>query len=241
MTVRAYQPDSPQHLVASLPADAASKLDVLRHDGHTLGVNRAEVGVLKEVDEVGLRGLLQGHDGVRLEAKVRLPLISNLAHETLERKLADQKLGRLLVLADLTERNSARAEAVGLLHTAGFDRCSLASHLGQLLNRGLAAGGLPGSLLGTRHVEREGNFGFEDKVWKVSVFTDRQIQELFNSLALNAFNMFSTTPGQNIAIYIHLARGAVCQNGTSSVFLFWHSFVRMERCGRGHFPANVGA
>ena len=236
MTVRAYQPDSPQHLVASLPADAASKLQVLRHDGHTLGVNRAEVGVLKEAGEVGLRGLLQGHDGVRLEAKTQLDVVSNLAHHTLERQLADQKFGRLLVLADLTERNSARAEAVGLLHTK-----TLASHLGQLLTRGLAAGGLPGSLLGTRHVEREGNFGFEDKVWKVSVFTDRQIQELFNSLALNAFNMFSTTPGQNIAIYIHLARGVVCQNGTSSVFLFWHNFVRIERYRRGSFSAKVGA
>ncbi len=29
-----------------------------RHDGHTLGVDRAEVGVLEEADESGLCGLL---------------------------------------------------------------------------------------------------------------------------------------------------------------------------------------
>ena len=150
-------PNSPRHLVA-FAADAASKLDVLRVDGHTLGMDRAEVGVLEEADEVGLPGLLQGLDGVRLEAKFRLDVVRNLAHQTLERKLADEKLGRLLVLADLTERNSARAEAVGLLDTVG-DRLP-GSLLGQLETRGLASGGLPGSLLGTRHVDGEGNLGF---------------------------------------------------------------------------------
>jgi len=163
-------PNSPRHLVA-FAADAASKLDVRREDGHTLGMDRAEVGVLEEADEVGLPGLLQGLDGVRLEAKIRLKIVRNLAHQTLERKLADEKLGRLLVLADLTERNSARAEAVGLLDTVGSLGARLpGSLLGQLETRGLASGGLPGSLLGTRHVDGEGNLGFEDKAWKCGCF-----------------------------------------------------------------------
>jgi len=39
--------------------------------------------------------------------------------EALEGELADEELGGLLVLADLAERNRARAEAVGLLDAAG--------------------------------------------------------------------------------------------------------------------------
>ena len=62
----------------------------------------AEVGVLEETDEVGLRGLLEGHDGRALEAKVRLEVLRNLAHEPLEGQLPDEQLRRLLVLANLT-------------------------------------------------------------------------------------------------------------------------------------------
>ena len=56
--------------LASLAADAASKLHVLWHDGDTLRVDRAQVGILEEGDEVRLRCLLQREDGVRLEADV---------------------------------------------------------------------------------------------------------------------------------------------------------------------------
>jgi len=41
-----------------------------RLDGDTLGMDGAEVGVLKEGDEVRLDRLLEGTDGRRLEAKV---------------------------------------------------------------------------------------------------------------------------------------------------------------------------
>ena len=45
-------------------------MDVPRHDGDTLGVDGAEVGVLEETDKVCLRRLLQRHEGVRLESQV---------------------------------------------------------------------------------------------------------------------------------------------------------------------------
>lgn len=63
----------------------------------------AEVGILEEGDEVSLNGLLQSADGRRLEAEIRLEVLSNLTDETLERQLADQKLGGLLVATDLTQ------------------------------------------------------------------------------------------------------------------------------------------
>jgi len=53
-----------QHTLGPLATDAAGELDVLGHDGNTLGVDGAEVGVLEDRGEVGFRGLLQGHDGV---------------------------------------------------------------------------------------------------------------------------------------------------------------------------------
>ena len=63
----------------------------------------AQVGVLKERDEVGLNGLLESTDGGRLEAKIRLEVLSNLTNETLEGELADEQLGGLLVTTDFTQ------------------------------------------------------------------------------------------------------------------------------------------
>ena len=62
-----------------------------------------QVGVLKETDQVCLGGLLQGQDSRRLEAEVRLEVLCDLTDETLEGCLADEQVGRLLVLPDLTE------------------------------------------------------------------------------------------------------------------------------------------
>eukprot|EP00618_Florenciella_parvula_P014003 CAMPEP_0119535604 /NCGR_PEP_ID=MMETSP1344-20130328/48610_1 /TAXON_ID=236787 /ORGANISM="Florenciella parvula, Strain CCMP2471" /LENGTH=234 /DNA_ID=CAMNT_0007577303 /DNA_START=177 /DNA_END=881 /DNA_ORIENTATION=+ len=137
--------------LGALAADAAGKLDVLRHDGHALGVDGAEVGVLEEADEVGLGGLLKRHDGGALEAEVGLEVLGDLADEALERELADEELGRLLVLADLAEGDGARAVAVRLLDAAGGRRRLAGGLGGELLARGLATGGLAGGLLGTGH------------------------------------------------------------------------------------------
>ena len=40
--------------LSSLSTDAAGELDVLVHDGDTLGVDGAQVGVLEQTDQVGL-------------------------------------------------------------------------------------------------------------------------------------------------------------------------------------------
>ena len=61
---------------------------------------------------------LQGSDGRRLEPKVGFEVLSDLPDESLEGKLADEKLSRLLVAADLAQGHGARPEAVGLLHTS---------------------------------------------------------------------------------------------------------------------------
>ena len=71
----------------ALAPDAAGELDVLRHDRDALGVDRAQVGVLEEADEVRLRRLLERDDGRRLEAKIGLEVLGDLADEALEREL----------------------------------------------------------------------------------------------------------------------------------------------------------
>ena len=95
--------------LSALATDPAGQLDVLGHDGHTLGVDGAEGGVLEEADEVRFRCLLEGHDGNGLETQVAPDALGDFADESLERKLADEKLRGLLVLADLPKRNGTWA------------------------------------------------------------------------------------------------------------------------------------
>ena len=139
------------HCLSSLSTDTTGQLDVLGHDGDTLRVDSAQVGVLKETYEVSLRCLLQGHDGRGLEAQVGLEVLGNLSHQTLEWELADEKLSTLLVPTDLTESHCSWPVTVGLLHSSG-GRGTLTSGLGgQLFARSLSSCRFTGSLLSTGH------------------------------------------------------------------------------------------
>jgi histone H3 len=141
--------------LSTLSTDAAGKLDVLGHDGDTLGVDSAQVGVFEETDEVSLRSFLQSHDGGGLEAKISLEILSNLTHKTLEWQLADEELGTLLVTTDLTKSNSSGPVPVGLLDTTG-SWCGLACSLGgKLLARSLSSSGFTSGLLSTGHLASE--------------------------------------------------------------------------------------
>jgi len=136
---------------SSLATYPASKLNVFWHNRHPLGMDRAEIGVLEQPNKVRLSGLLESGDGGALEPEICLEILCYLTDKPLKRELADQELGALLVLSDLSEGDGAGAEAVGLLHSTGC-RSGLAGGLGgQLLPRSLAAGGLASGLLGSRH------------------------------------------------------------------------------------------
>merc|ERR1719285_1241312 len=141
--------------LGTFSSDPPCQLDVLGHDGDTLGVDGAQVGVLKQTDQVGLAGLLEGADGSGLEPQVGLEVLGNLTNKTLEGQLADEQLSGLLVPPDLPQSNCARPVAVGLLHaSSGRGRlpCSLG---GQLLPRSFASSGLASSLLGSGHDDVE--------------------------------------------------------------------------------------
>ena len=70
--------------LGTFSTNTSGQLDVLGHDGDTLGVDGAQVGVLEQADQVGLAGLLQSHHGGALEAEVGLEVLGNLPDETLE-------------------------------------------------------------------------------------------------------------------------------------------------------------
>ena len=140
--------------LSSLSSDTTSQLDVLWHDGDTLGVDGAQVGVLEESDEVSLAGFLQGHDGGALEAEVGLEVLSDLTDKTLEWELADEKLGRLLVTPDLTKSHGSGPVTMGLLDASGGGGRFTGSLGSELLPRCLSTGGFTGGLLGTGHVDR---------------------------------------------------------------------------------------
>lgn len=140
-------------LLSTLTTDAAGKLDVLGHDGDTLGVNSAQVGVFKETYEVSLGCLLKGHDSRGLEAKISLEILSDFTDQTLEGELADEKLGTLLVTTNLTKSDGTGPVPVGLLDTTGGWGRLTSSLGGKLLARSLSSGRLTSGLLSTSHGE----------------------------------------------------------------------------------------
>ena len=137
--------------LSSLATDSPGQLDVLGHDGDTLGVDGAQVGVLEQTDEVSLAGLLESHDSRGLEPEVSLEVLGDLSHQTLEGQLADEELSGLLVSPDLTESHSSGPVSVGLLDSSGGGGRLPGSLGGELLPGSLSSGGLTGGLLGTGH------------------------------------------------------------------------------------------
>jgi len=139
--------------LCTFSSDSSSQLDILGHDGDTLSVDGAQVGVFEETHQVGLRGLLQSSNGCTLETEVSLEVLSDFSHKTLERQFPDQQLGRLLVSSDFSQGYSSRPVTMRLLDTSsrwgrlsGGFRC-------QLLSRCFSSSGLSSGLLGSGHLE----------------------------------------------------------------------------------------
>lgn len=150
--------------LSTFASDPASELDILRHDGDTLSVDGAKVGVLEEADQIGLAGLLQRHHSGTLETQIGLEILSDLANQPLEWQLADQELGALLVAADLTEGDGAGPVTMRLLDTAGSRRALAGSFRRQLFPGRLATGRFTGGLLRTCH----------DRLYKPQTQTNKQ-------------------------------------------------------------------
>ena len=68
----------------TLSTDAASELDVLGHDGDSLGVDGAQIGVLEQADQIGFGSLLQSKHCRRLEAEIRLEVLRDFTDQALK-------------------------------------------------------------------------------------------------------------------------------------------------------------
>ena len=137
--------------LSPLTTDASGQLNVLWHDGDTLSVDGAEVGVLEQTDEVGFASLLESHDRGALESQVSLEVLGDFTNQSLEGELPQQKFGRLLVSTDFSEGNCSGPVSVGFLDTSGGG-CALAGGFGcQLFPGSLSSSGFTGGLLGTSH------------------------------------------------------------------------------------------
>jgi len=80
-------------------------------------MNGTQVRVLEQTNQVRLCRFLKSKDGSTLKAQISLEILSDFAYQTLEGCLADQQIGGLLILADLTKGDSSRTVSVGLLDT----------------------------------------------------------------------------------------------------------------------------
>jgi len=81
-------------------------------------VNSAQVGILKQADQISFRGFLKGEDSRSLETQITLEILRNLTDQSLEGKLADEQIGGLLVATNLAEGDGTRAVAMGLFDTS---------------------------------------------------------------------------------------------------------------------------
>lgn len=97
-------------------------MKILGHDGDSFRVDRTEVGILEQTDKVSFSCFLKCEDSLRLESYVVFHLHRDVSYESLEGKFANKQVRRLLILADFSERDCARSELVGLLHSSS-GRC----------------------------------------------------------------------------------------------------------------------
>jgi hypothetical protein len=134
-------------------SDSSRQLDILRHDGDSLGVDGAQVGVFEQANQVRFGRFLQRQDRGGLESQVSLEILGDFSDQSLERQLSDEQFRGLLVLADFSQRDGTRAVSVRLLDATSRRR-GFARGLGrELLSRGFATGGFTGSLFGTSHCD----------------------------------------------------------------------------------------
>jgi hypothetical protein len=89
--------------LSAFASDTTSQLDVLWHDGDSLGMDGAQVGVYELSNQISFAGFLQGYNSGVLESQIGLEVLSDLTDQTLERQFADQQFSRFLIATDFSE------------------------------------------------------------------------------------------------------------------------------------------
>ena len=82
-------------------------------------MDSTKIGVFEQSYQVSFGSLLQGQNGRPLETQIGLEVLRDLTNQTLEGKLTNQQISRLLVTTNLTESDGSRAVTMRLFDTAG--------------------------------------------------------------------------------------------------------------------------
>jgi len=85
-------------------------------------VDRAQIGVLEETDEIRFRRFLESAYSGALETQVGLEILGDFTNQPLERQLPDQQLGRLLVSSNFSKCYGTGPVTMRLLHATGGRR-----------------------------------------------------------------------------------------------------------------------
>ena len=120
-------------------------MEITSHEGDTLGVESAEVGITEETSDVGFSCFLESSNGGSLPAETVLVAGGEFTDEALEGSLAHEEVSGLLVLLDLAEGDGAGSPAE-LLGARGLGGLSL-SLTGLLLGLGDSGGLCAGHFL----------------------------------------------------------------------------------------------
>jgi len=126
-------------------------LDILGHDGDSLGVDGTKVGVLEETNQVSLRGLLEGEDGGGLESELLVERVGDFSDESLEWELPEEEVSGLLVPSDFSEGDCSWSESVWFLDTTSGSGGFSGGLSGEGLLGGFGGGGFSSGLLSSGH------------------------------------------------------------------------------------------
>ena len=77
--------------LGAFTSDSSRQLDIFGHDGHPLGVNGAQIGVLEEPHKVSFSSFLKSTNSSALESEIGLEILRYLSDKTLEWQLANQQ------------------------------------------------------------------------------------------------------------------------------------------------------
>jgi len=143
------------YIKITLATNTSCEVNVTRLYGHPLCVDSTEVGVLKEINEVGFSGFLECGKSWSLISHISIKVGRNLPHETLKGKLSDEKLCALLVATDLPKSNSSRFKVMRFLDTRrgglAWSLCGNPSSWSNLFTRSLATCRLASTLFCASH------------------------------------------------------------------------------------------
>ena len=132
--------------LGSFSSNTTGQLNILGHDGYTLGVDSAKIGIFEKTNQVGLGRFLEGQDGRSLESQITLEILGNLTNQTLEGKFSDEEIRALLVSTNLAKGDGSGSVSVGLLDSSGGGGRLSGGLGGELLAWGLTSGGFTSSL-----------------------------------------------------------------------------------------------